>query len=147
MVEADPALAPAAEKFTQEKISPVITLWRCASFEDGLAKVVAITDACGTGHSSGIFTSKQDYIDRMGLTMRSSRIMVRQGMASGNGGTFANGMPSTVTLGCGTWGGNITTENINWKHFVNITWLSLPLPLNRPTDDQIFGEYFAKYGK
>ncbi|PKL23401.1 MAG: aldehyde dehydrogenase [Spirochaetae bacterium HGW-Spirochaetae-3] len=138
---------PATEKFAQEKISPVISLWHCASFDDGLGLVVGITDACGTGHSSGIFTSKPEYIDRMGTTMRSSRIMVRQGMASGNGGTFANGMPSTVTLGCGTWGGNITTENIHWKHFINVTWLSLPIAPSRPTDDDIFGAYLAKYGK
>lgn len=144
MVEAEGS--PADEKFTQEKISPVLTLWKCASFEAGLALVVGITDACGTGHSSGIFSSRDDYIDRMGLTMRSSRVMVRQGMASGNGGTFANGMPSTVTLGCGTWGGNITTENIHWRHFINVTWLSLPLPQSRPTDDEIFGAYLAKYG-
>jgi sulfoacetaldehyde dehydrogenase len=83
----------------------------------------------------------------MGLTMRSSRIMVRQGMASGNGGTFANGMPSTVTLGCGTWGGNITTENIHWRHFINVSWLSLPLEPKRPSDEDIFGEYWERYGK
>jgi len=138
---------PATEKFAQEKISPVMALWHCSSFEQGLKLVVGITDACGTGHSSGIFTSNDAYIDRMGRTMRSSRIMVRQGMASGNGGTFANGMPSTVTLGCGTWGGNITSENIHWKHFINVTWLSLPLPMNRPTDAQIFGPYLSKYEK
>jgi len=138
---------PATEKFAQEKISPVMALWHCSSFEQGLKLVVGITDACGTGHSSGIFTFNDAYIDRMGTTMRSSRIMVRQGMASGNGGTFANGMPSTVTLGCGTWGGNITSENIHWKHFVNVTWLSLPLPMNRPTDAQIFGPYLSKYEK
>lgn len=145
MVEAE--AGPAEEKFAQEKISPVITLWRCGSFDEGLAMVVGITDACGTGHSSGIFSFKDEYIERMGLSMRSSRIMVRQGMASGNGGTFANGMPSTVTLGCGTWGGNITTENINYRHFINVTWLSLPLPMNRPSDEEIFGEFWAKYGK
>jgi sulfoacetaldehyde dehydrogenase len=144
MVEAEEA--PEREKFAQEKISPVLTLWKCAFFDEGLDLLVRITDACGTGHSSGIFTFRQDYIDRMGLTMRSSRIMVRQGMASGNGGTFANGMPSTVTLGCGTWGGNITTENIHWKHFVNISWLSMPLEMTRPSDAEIFGAYFAKYG-
>ncbi len=138
---------PATEKFAQEKISPVMALWHCSSFEQGLKLVVGITDACGTGHSSGIFTSNDAYIDRMGTTMRSSRIMVRQGMASGNGGTFANGMPSTVTLGCGTWGGNSTTENIHWKHFINVTWLSLPLPMNRPTDADIFGPYLSKFEK
>jgi sulfoacetaldehyde dehydrogenase len=145
MVEAEGG--PSEEKFAQEKISPVLTLWRCSSFEEGLSLVIGITDACGTGHSSGIFSFKDEYIERMGLSMRSSRIMVRQGMASGNGGTFANGMPSTVTLGCGTWGGNITTENINYRHFINVTWLSLPLPMKRPSDEEIFGEYWAKYGK
>lgn len=145
MVEAE--AGPSEEKFAQEKISPVLTLWRCGSFDEGLAMVVGITDACGTGHSSGIFSFKDEYIERMGLSMRSSRIMVRQGMASGNGGTFANGMPSTVTLGCGTWGGNITTENINYRHFINVTWLALPLPMQRPSDEEIFGEFWAKYGK
>lgn len=138
---------PEPEKWAQEKISPVLALWKCPDFRSGLEAVVLITDACGTGHSSGIFTSREDYILTMGETMRSSRIMVRQGMASGNGGTFANGMPSTVTLGCGTWGGNITTENIHWKHFVNITWLALPLAPNRPSDEEIFGSLWAKYGK
>jgi sulfoacetaldehyde dehydrogenase len=138
---------PAPEKWAQEKISPVLALWKCESFSSGLEALVLITDACGTGHSSGLFSSRDDYIRAMGETMRSSRIMVRQGMASGNGGTFANGMPSTVTLGCGTWGGNITTENIHWRHFVNVTWLSLPLPQNRPSDEEIFGPLWARYGK
>ena len=138
---------PAPEKWVQEKISPVLALYKCPSFELGLEAVVMITDACGTGHSSGLFSSKEEYIRRMGETMRSSRIMIRQGMASGNGGTFANGMPSTVTLGCGTWGGNITTENIHWRQFVNVTWLSLPLEQKRPSDEEIFGAIWAKFGK
>jgi sulfoacetaldehyde dehydrogenase len=137
----------AVDKWAQEKISPVLALWKCPDFHSGLEALVLITDACGTGHSSGIFSQKDEYIQAMGLTMRSSRIMVRQGMASGNGGTFANGMPSTVTLGCGSWGGNITTENIHWKHFINVTWLALPLPMNRPSDEEIFGSHWARYGK
>ena len=50
-----------------------------------------------------------------------SRILVRQAHAPSAGGHFHNGMPSTVTLGCGTWGGNITNENIHWRHFINMT--------------------------
>ncbi|MFQ3621351.1 MAG: aldehyde dehydrogenase family protein [Spirochaetales bacterium] len=133
--------------FFQEKISPVLTILPCNSFEEGLNRVEEITDFYGTGHSSGIFTFRWDYIHRMGERMRSSRIMVRQPMAAGNGGTFFNGMPSTVTLGCGTWGGNITTENIYYKHFLNITWLSVPLEPQRPSDEEIFGAHWAKYGK
>jgi len=138
---------PEVDKWAQEKISPVLALWKCRSFAEGLEALVLITDACGTGHSSGLFSQKDEYIRAMGETMRSSRIMIRQGMASGNGGTFANGMPSTVTLGCGTWGGNITSENIHWRHFSNVTWLSLPLPPSRPTDEEIFGGLWAKHGK
>jgi sulfoacetaldehyde dehydrogenase len=76
--------------------------------------------------------------------MNTSRIMVNQPQAPANGGNFFNGMPSTVTLGCGTWGGNITTENINYRHFLNITWLSKLLPVVKPTDDEIFGAYLNK---
>jgi len=138
---------PETDPFFREKITTILTIAPCTSFEEGLDLVERTTNACGTGHSSGLFTFKPEYIEKMGLRMRSSRIMVRQPMASGNGGAFFNGMPSTVTLGCGTWGGNITTENIHWKHFVNISWLSLPLEPSRPSDEEIFGSHWAKYGR
>jgi sulfoacetaldehyde dehydrogenase len=77
--------------------------------------------------------------------MRSSRIMVRQPQAPANGGNFFNGMPSTVTLGCGTWGGNITTENIHWKHFINVTWVSEPIAGRSPTDDEMWGSFRSRY--
>jgi sulfoacetaldehyde dehydrogenase len=73
--------------------------------------------------------------------------MVNQPQAPANGGNFFNGMPSTVTLGCGSWGGNITTENIYYKHFLNITWLSKPIEPVKPTDEQIFGKFLEKIGK
>jgi sulfoacetaldehyde dehydrogenase len=56
-------------------------------------------------------------------------------------------MPSTVTLGCGTWGGNITNENIHWKHFINVTWVSEPLPVVKPTEEEIWGQLWVKYGR
>lgn len=135
------------DKFFHEKISPVLTLLSCDSFEEGISFVRRITDACGTGHSSGIFTFDKARIDTMGRLMKSSRIMVRQPMVAGNGGAFFNGMPSTVTLGCGTWGGNITTENIHWKHFINVTWLSMPLEPSRPADEEIFAGVWLKFGR
>jgi sulfoacetaldehyde dehydrogenase len=137
---------PETDPFYREKITTVLTVAPVDSFETGLDLVERTTEACGTGHSSGIFTFKEAYIEAMGLRMKSSRIMVRQPMVSGNGGAFFNGMPSTVTLGCGTWGGNITTENIHWKQFVNLTWLALPIAPNRPADEEIFGKLWAKYG-
>jgi sulfoacetaldehyde dehydrogenase len=145
MVEGESAIE--SDKFFHEKISPILTLLSCKSFEEGRSFVVRITNECGTGHSSGIFTFDEDRIKKMGETMKSSRIMVRQPMVAGNGGAFFNGMPSTVTLGCGTWGGNITTENIHWRHFINVTWLAMPIEANRPSDEEIFGTMWEKFGR
>jgi len=72
--------------------------------------------------------------------------MVRQPQAPANGGNFFNGMPSTVTLGCGTWGGNVTTENIYYKHFLNITWVSEPFPPYKPSDEEMWGDFWKRHG-
>lgn len=135
------------DRFADEKLCPVLTLWKYETFEDGLKLLQEITDNAGTGHSCGIHTSNPAYIDALGQEMRTSRIMVRQPQAPANGGNFFNGMPSTVTLGCGTWGGNITTENINYKHFLNITWVSEPITPVKPTDEEMFGAFWEKFGK
>ena len=64
----------------------------------------------------------------------SSRMMVRQPQSKANAGSFTNGMPMTSSLGCGIWGGNVTNENISLKHYLNVTWVSRPIPEDRPTE-------------
>lgn len=135
------------DRFSGEKLSPVLTVFRAADFEEALSLLKAVTDFAGTGHSCGIHTFNGRYIDRLGMEMKSSRIMVRQPQAPANGGNFFNGMPSTVTLGCGTWGGNITTENINYRHFLNITWVSEPITPVKPTDEEMWGEFWKRRGR
>jgi sulfoacetaldehyde dehydrogenase len=130
-----------------EKISPVLTVWRYRSFDEALHIVKMLTDYAGTGHSSGIHTFNSDYIEKLALSQKSSRIMVRQPMAPANGGNFYNGMPSTVSLGCGTWAGNSTSENIHWKHFINITWVSEPFTPVRPKDEEVWGGFWEEFGK
>lgn len=127
--------------FADEKLSPVLTVWKYDAFDQGMEILTRLTNHSGRGHSCGIHTFNEDYITQLGQHMQTSRIMVRQPQAAANGGAFFNGMPSTTTLGCGTWGNNITTENITYKHFLNITWLSVPIPLHRPTDEAVFGDY------
>jgi sulfoacetaldehyde dehydrogenase len=134
------------DRFALEKLSPVLTLWKYNTFDDAYRILKELTDNCGTGHSCGIHTFTDSYITLLGEKMNTSRIMVNQPQAPANGGNFFNGMPSTVTLGCGTWGGNITTENINYKHFLNITWVSRPITPVKPTDDEMFGSYLKKIG-
>ena len=139
---------PVAEDiFHQEKISPILTVWKCSDFSEAFRILQELTDLAGTGHSCGIHTFKREYIDFLAENMKTSRIMVRQPQAQANGGNFFNGMPATVTLGCGTWGGNITTENINYRHFINVTWVSEPIKPEKPADEEIWGEFWAKYGK
>lgn len=135
------------DRFAQEKLSPVLTLWKYSSFAECMTVLRRLTDNAGRGHSCGIHTFNPEYIDYLGRNMKTSRILVRQPQAFGNGGYFFNGMPSTTTLGCGTWGGNITSENIYYKHFINVTWVSEPTANNRPTDEEMWGGFWKKYGK
>jgi len=74
--------------------------------------------------------------------------MVNQPQAASNSGNLWNGMRQTFSLGCGSWGGNSTNENINWKHLVNITWVSKPLAQAKtlPSDEELFGDVIAKLG-
>ena len=131
--------------FSQEKLSPVLTIWKYSGFNQAMEILIRLTDNCGTGHSCGIHTFTDSYVNRMSMEIRTSRIMVNQPQAPANGGNFFNGMASTVTLGCGTWGGNITTENITYKHFLNITYVSEWFPPVKPEDEEIWGEFHKKY--
>ena len=135
------------DPFSAEKLSPVMTLWKYTDFPDAIKLVQDITAFNGTGHSCGIHTSSEERIRLLGENARVSRIMVNQPQCYGNSGNYDNGMPFTLTLGCGTWGNNITTENIHWKHFLNITWVSKPIEPVIPDENVLFGAHWKKYGK
>jgi sulfoacetaldehyde dehydrogenase len=133
--------------FCKEKLSLVLAVWKYNQFEEAINLIEEITELNGQGHSCGIHTTREERIIELGTRVKVSRIMVNQSQSLGNSGNFNNGMPFTLTLGCGTWGGNITSENVNWKHYMNITWISKPIDVNRPSDEEIFGDYWKKYGK
>ncbi len=128
--------------FSGEKLSPVLAIFRYRGFETALNMVEQIFEVGGKGHSCGIYTFNADHIHQLALMAPVSRIMVRQPQVRGNAGSFTNGMPMTASLGCGTWGGNITSENIGVKHFMNVTWVSQPIPEDKPTEQEIFGDFF-----
>jgi sulfoacetaldehyde dehydrogenase len=127
------------DRFSGEKISPVLALWKHKDIDDAIDMVTKMHRYAGLGHSCGLYTFNKEYIHKVAAAMKVSRVMVRQPHAPSAGGNLWNGMPSTVTLGCGTWGGNITTENIYWKHFINVTWLSEPVEPAVVSEDDIFG--------
>jgi sulfoacetaldehyde dehydrogenase len=135
------------DMFSGEKLSPVLTLWKYDNFDDAIALVRDITRFSGYGHSCGIHTTNEEHMLRLATQARVSRMMVRQTQAYGNSGNYDNGMPFALTLGCGTWGGNIVSENVHWKHFINTTWVSMPIQPVLPDENKIFGPYWNKYGK
>jgi len=96
----------------------------------------------GRGHSVGIYSFDDDHIDRLARMAPVSRIMVRQPQSKANSGSFTNGMAMTSSMGCGIWGGNITNENVTLKHYMQTTWVSRPIPEDRPPDSELFGEFY-----
>jgi len=129
--------------FSSEKLSVVVSMFRYSGFDDALEKVKAVYEVGGKGHSCGIYSFDDGHIDRLARIAPVSRIMVRQPQSKANAGAFDNGMPMTSSLGCGTWGGNITSENIHLKHYMNVTWVSRPIAEDRPSEAALFGEFYG----
>ena len=129
--------------FSGEKLTTLLAIHKYSGeFENALDKVRAIYEVGGKGHSVGIYSFNDDHIHRLALMAPVSRIMVRQPQSKANAGAFNNGMPMTSSLGCGTWGGNIISENVNLKHYMNTTWVSRPIPEDKPSDAELFGEFY-----
>jgi sulfoacetaldehyde dehydrogenase len=131
-----------AHRFSGEKLSPVLAIFKYSGFDALLAMVSQIFEVGGKGHSVGIASFDDDHIHRLALMAPVSRIMVRQVQSSSNAGTFTNGMPMTSSMGCGIWGGNITNENISVKHYMNTTWVSRSIPEDRPSEQELLGEFY-----
>ncbi|MFZ5969109.1 MAG: aldehyde dehydrogenase family protein [Bacillota bacterium] len=126
--------------FSGEKLSMVVTIFKYKDFQEAVDKVNAITNYHGKGHSCGIHSFNEEHILQLSLQTKTSRIMVRQPQCLANSGAWTNGMPMTLSLGCGTWGRNASSDNITWRKLVNVTWVSKPIVRNIPTDEELFGE-------
>jgi sulfoacetaldehyde dehydrogenase len=126
--------------FSGEKLSVVTTLYKYSKFKEAIEMVNRITSYKGKGHSCGIHSFNEDHIMALGLNTKVSRMMVRQPQCLANSGAWTNGMPMSMTLGCGSWGGNISSENITWKNLINTTWIAYPIESTEPTDEELFGD-------
>lgn len=130
--------------FSHEKLTTLLALFKYdGEFENALDMMRAIYEVGGKGHSVGIYSFNDDHIHRLGLAAPVSRIMVRQPQNRGNSGSATNGMPMTSSMGCGTWGGNIVSENIALKHYMNTTWVSKPIPMDMPSPEELFGDFYV----
>lgn len=133
--------------FSGEKLSPVLTVYTARDFEHAREIVRAIYAYMGAGHSVGLHTRRVERALTLGETLPVARVIVNQAHAIATGGSFDNGLPFSLSMGCGTWGRNNFSDNLNWRHFVNITRVALPIVERVPSEDQIFGAFFRRYGR
>jgi sulfoacetaldehyde dehydrogenase len=132
--------------FSGEKLSVVMALYRAKNIEEAIALTNNIQSYQGQGHSCGIYSNSDDNILKLAKATKTSRVMVNQPQAPSNSGNLWNGMRQTFSLGCGSWGGNGTNNNITWRDLINETWVSKPLAVAKtiPSDDELFGNVIQK---
>ncbi|MGZ4954997.1 MAG: aldehyde dehydrogenase family protein [Methylobacter sp.] len=133
--------------FSGEKLSPVLALYQyVGDINNAINQVNAITEYQGQGHTCGIHTVNDDHAMALAMQTKTGRVMVNQSLNEG-AGSPRNGLPYTLSLSCGTWGGNITTENVNARHMINLTWVSRPIQL-RPIDEKsLFEMHWQKHSR
>jgi sulfoacetaldehyde dehydrogenase len=133
--------------FSGEKLSVVLALYRYeGSIENAVTLVNAITNYQGRGHTCGIHTHSDEHVMVLALGTKTGRVMVNQSLNEG-AGSPRNGLPYTLSLSCGTWGGNITTENVNARHLINLTWVSRPIQARLINEQSLFQGHWEHYGK
>ena len=137
----------AGSRFADEKLSLVLTIYRAKDMDDAVTQVKAILEVCGKGHSVGIHTRTAGHATRLAQEIDVVRVLVNQAHTFGNGGGFDNGLNFTLSMGGGTWAGNSIADNLNYRHFINITHLVKTIPEDRPSEEALFGSFWAKYGK
>jgi acyl-CoA reductase-like NAD-dependent aldehyde dehydrogenase len=134
------------DRFSGEKISPVLTVWKWNDFDDMLERLEKILEFSGEGHSASIHTENDERRVKLALRTNVGRIVCNMPHAHANSGGWNTGLPTTDTLGCGSWAGNIFSGNVNWENFLNYTLLSIPKEEYIPTVEELCGDYLEKWG-
>lgn len=141
--------AGAEHPFSGEKMTVAMALYRAKDIDDAIRLTNLIQAYQGQGHSCGIYSQSDANILKLAHGTKTSRVMVNQPQSASNSGNLWNGMRQTFSLGCGSWGGNATNNNITWRDLINETWVSKPLVKAKelPSDEDLFGrELMAKLG-
>lgn len=133
--------------FSSEKLSLVLTVYRTKDFDAAIVRANEILAHQGRGHSVGLHTKDMSRGRMLAECSDVVRVLVNQAHTFGNGGGFDNGLNFTLSMGCGTWGGNSITDNLNYRHFLNITHLVTTIPEDKPSEEDLFGVYWKKYGR
>ena len=136
-----------AHPFSGEKLSPVLAVYRARDFEHAADIVRSIYAHQGAGHSVGLHTARAGQALQLGLSLPVSRVIVNQAHCIATGGSFDNVLPFSLSMGCGTWGRNNFSDNMTYRHYLNITRISRPIAERVPSEQELLGDFFARYGR
>lgn len=130
-----------------EKLSRVLALYRARDFDDAVAITLRLQRHQGAGHSVGIHTARDERPLVLANAIPTARVIVNQAHAIATGGAFTNGMPFSLSMGCGSWGGNSIDDNLHWRHFLQTTKIVREIPPREPALADIFADYWARAGQ
>jgi sulfoacetaldehyde dehydrogenase len=133
--------------FSGEKLAPVLTVYRAADFAAAAECVRGIYDYMGAGHSVSLHSTEPRQAEQLGTTLPVARVIVNQAHCLATGGNFDNGLPFSLSMGCGTWGRNNFSTNLNFHHYLNITRIAYPIAERVPELDELLGDYFGRVGR
>lgn len=136
-----------AYPFSGEKLSPVLTVYRARDFNDAVALVERIYAYMGAGHSVGLHGADPAQAVHLGQMLPVARVIVNQAHCFATGGNFDNGLPFSLSMGCGTWGKNNFTDNLGFRQYLNVTRVAYPIAAQVPEADDLLADYFARYGR
>ncbi len=135
-----------AHPFSGEKLSPVLTLYTARDFNDACATVRKIYAYMGAGHSVSLHSQDDEQARYLAQNLPVARVIVNQAHCFATGGNFNNGLPFSLSMGCGTWGGNNFSDNLNYRYYMNTTRIARTIAENKPTVDDMLGDFFRRYG-
>ncbi len=130
-----------------EKLSLIATIYRARDFAHATEFTSSVLDFQGAGHSVGLHTAIDARAVELGHELPTCRVIVNQAHCFATGGSFDNGMPFSLSMGCGSWGGNSIDDNFNHTHLMNITKVVRTIAVNEPSLESIFGDYWQWAGK
>jgi len=130
-----------------EKLSLTLTLFVVDDFNAATDQAAQVLSFQGAGHSVGLHTSDNARAVSLGHSLPTCRVIVNQAHCFATGGSFDNGLPFSLSMGCGSWGGNSIDNNLHYRHFMNITRVVHPIPSREPALDDVFGEYWKAAGR
>ncbi len=130
-----------------EKLSRVLALFRAKDFEDAVRISREIQMHQGAGHSVGLHSTDEGRAMTLATAIPTCRVIVNQAHCFATGGAFSNGMPFSLSMGCGSWGGNAIDDNLHWRHFLQSTKIVREIPSREPSLEDIFGGYWRDVGR